>query len=574
MFALICILLPAGISVFLYQKLIPQKKISIKKYGDIYIAFAAGINTLNFIIVKYLFENNGNLIVLLNESKVFMLKYLCLACAFAFLLPILCWIDRADNLRELLKLSEKKYEIFWHIIALLYTLPLLFFHFIRIFDNNFVGDEAYSIGLARMSLTEMFQATANDVHPPLYYMILMAARTLFGDYGWVYHTASLVPYVIVLLFIHTVIWKKFGKTPSFLLLTFTSVLPSTAVYHVEVRMYSLAAMFVLLAFYGFYLILEADQKEGYILFITASLGAAYTHYYAMMSVAFFYLGLLILMIREKITPGKLIITYSVTIIAYLPWLTMMITTFKRTAENFWMTNIPSFWKGMLYYFNAGKCYSGFMLTLTLLIVMVLIVKNLKQKKELAYDTIWLIWGIIAAVGTLVIGELICILIRPAFLTRYLYPVTIVMWLVLSVGITKLRKKRAISIILLVITLIAGIPESKELSQREYDLNQICNDTHKTMKELIGTEDVILTNGYHLAWTVLDYYMPKNRHEEITKDYTAFDANTTYWLVWTWDLNDEETAWLHQCGYEPVEIYHCGVLGDDNIVHIYQLINHS
>ena len=111
MFALICILLPAGISVFLYQKLIPQKEISIKKYGGIYIAFAAGINTLNFIIVKYLFENNGNLIVLLNESKVFMLKYLCLACAFAFLLPILCWIDRADNLRGLLKLSEKKYDI-------------------------------------------------------------------------------------------------------------------------------------------------------------------------------------------------------------------------------------------------------------------------------------------------------------------------------------------------------------------------------------------------------------------------------------------------------------------------------
>ena len=42
-------------------------------------------------------------------------------------------------------------------------------------------DEGWSVALARMSVAQMAESTAHDVHPPLYYLALQAWRLLAGD---------------------------------------------------------------------------------------------------------------------------------------------------------------------------------------------------------------------------------------------------------------------------------------------------------------------------------------------------------------------------------------------------------
>lgn len=67
-----------------------------------------------------------------------------------------------------------------NILFYLYSAILVLLNFIRIFDNSFWYDEAYSIWIAKYNLSDLIQITAQDVHPPLYYLILKLFVSILG----------------------------------------------------------------------------------------------------------------------------------------------------------------------------------------------------------------------------------------------------------------------------------------------------------------------------------------------------------------------------------------------------------
>ena len=103
-----------------------------------------------------------------------------------------------------------KWESLLWIAAVVYACVLFWMNFRLIHDGNFWGDEIFSIKLSKMSLTNMLIATANDVHPPLYYIILMLLRWILGDHAETFHGASLAAYILVLITALTFVWKKWG----------------------------------------------------------------------------------------------------------------------------------------------------------------------------------------------------------------------------------------------------------------------------------------------------------------------------------------------------------------------------
>lgn len=48
-------------------------------------------------------------------------------------------------------------------------------------DTNFNWDEGYSVWISRLAPLALFDTTARDVHPPLYYLLLKAARAVAGE---------------------------------------------------------------------------------------------------------------------------------------------------------------------------------------------------------------------------------------------------------------------------------------------------------------------------------------------------------------------------------------------------------
>lgn len=460
-----------------------------------------------------------------------------------------------------------------------YAAILVLLNIIRIFDNNFWSDEAYSIKLANLSIPQMLEETANDVHPPLHYLQLMFTGKILGQNGWVYHFSSIIPFLAVMVFTVIVIRKRFGTGTAFLFITFLGLSQNAVRFNVEVRMYSLAAAMVLFSFYGLLLTFEG-RKQGYVLFVIASLGAAYSHYYALFSVAFFYLALLIQTITGKEKPRRLITVYALTILGYMPWLATMISTFESTAENFWMTGYSGLMSSVGYFYESDKrWYSYGMFAITVICLAVVAYRDteglleVKQEdgklafcadrlKTMSDETVWSIWGIIAAVGTIFVGIMISVLIRPSFISRYLYPVVPVVWLVLCVNICKLKRWKIYTAVVLFVTLAVYIPLYWSVYTEEREMNDLCQKTQEQLAEYLSDDDVVLTNNINFSWTIFDYYFPSVKCKYTGSDYSKFKKKKKYWLAWGDPLTQEELRWLDNAGYKAEEKMDDGYLGDN------------
>ncbi len=449
--------------------------------------------------------------------------------------------------RNLIGNNKKK------IFYIIFTCVLVILNVIRIFENNYWGDECFSIKMAQLPLGEMLQVTSEDVHPPLYYLILMLCYRILGHHAWLYHFVSLIPYFITVLFILTVIRKQFGDLPALLMLTFTSLSNNAVMYNIEARSFSLAAMMILFAYYFLYRIALGSSKAIYP-FVLFSLGAAYSHYYAMMSVSIFYIAILIAWIRKKINFSVFIKICILTFIGYLPWMYIMVRAYLRTAGGYWITDYPDWYTCIKFFYNPYPRFAFFSVILFALTCFCPVYLVIRKKRLHASDQSdafiwWICWGIVATIGTVAIGEFISWAIQPAFLERYLYPVSQVFWLVLSVSIVKLKNGNKFAKVLLFVCIVVyGACYVRAYTyERAQDLE--CSRTVKLLHEKMEKNDVILTDNSHLEWTILGYYFPENNSKLIEEWPTNLEEGDQYWLFLNQNISDERIEWLSGQGYE-------------------------
>ena len=454
---------------------------------------------------------------------------------------------------------------FLRLAVAAYTVILAGLNFIRIFDNNFWGDEAYTIRLSKMSFGEMLIETAQDVHPPLYYLIVQIMCKLFGYTGVVYHFASLLPYLLVLVFAMTLIWKRFGAEAAILLVTLASILENAVSYNVEVRMYSWGALFIMLSFWELHEILKTNTVKAYMLFVLFSLAGAYTHYYCLVSVAFFYLVLIVWMLyKRREFLKKTLIACVATVLLYLPWFIILIITFKRTMGDFWMTGIP-YVKDCIAFFFQGKLS----LVLFAIMLMTVFVAIWYQRKDMA-KLAWYFAGLSSLFGTILVGNLMSRIFRPVFIVRYLYPVAVIAWLLLAVGISACKKKRLYTVILTVVLLAVGVPGYIATYQADRVQNILLEETLMATEQAMTEGNVILTDSQTIDWTVADYYYPDAECVLITADATLhLEEHKQYWLFVESPVSSEIMGQVERQGFSLQEIVAEGSLGT-NQVSLYKL----
>ena len=338
-------------------------------------------------------------------------------------------------------------------MLVVWALALLRLNYWRIYDNTFWVDETWSIRLARMTLPDMVKKTATDMHPPLFYMLAMALNRLLGDNGPAYHLSALIPYMGILLLACTEIRRQFGLGPAFLLVTMMSLMPEPLYFNVEVRMYSLGAFLVLTAYLALHRILTRNRLPEWVIFSLASLGAAYTHYYALISVAFFYLILVIPSLHDRAFRRRTAITWAAAVAGYLPWLGVLLKSLVSTAGEWWLKEIPKLSECLLYFFESW--YLAGLFALIVAAYLLLSARRRKQADEekplISPDTLWVLAGLASLAGTAAVGLALSYAVRPFFVIRYLYPLTPVMFLILGFCLSRLDKSK-----LLCFVLTAGI----------------------------------------------------------------------------------------------------------------------
>lgn len=144
----------------------------------------------------------------------------------------------------------KKYK--GDIIAVLLVVVISFLASIKFLGRDLWYDEAFTAVLVRQDWGTFWSIVYNDVHPPLYYILLKLFTSIFGFSYLSIRIFSFLPFALTLPFIY-----KFLSTQTYItrLSIFSAVAlsPFFVGYATEVRMYSWLSLFVFLSVYYFYL---------------------------------------------------------------------------------------------------------------------------------------------------------------------------------------------------------------------------------------------------------------------------------------------------------------------------------
>ncbi|WP_407379220.1 hypothetical protein [Methanobrevibacter sp.] len=329
-------------------------------------------------------------------------------------------------------------------------------------------DEYFTISVLNFPITDLAYVIAHDVHPPLYYLLLKIASdilTIFGigfDKIFIYKIMTIIPYAIILILSVTKIKNEYGYFTAGLFAFSMAVMSEFLVYYSILRMYSWAALFVVLAFLYLRDVIDKNDRKYWALLTIFSVLAAYTHYFAAIPIVCIYICLFIyLLLNDKEKLKYWFISAICGIILFAPWIFSLTSQLTSVSEGYWIPEITfNNIIGFLGYFvtptrNFYTCIFSVVIFVAIIVYTATIFNRIDKK-----DRFYILCGLIAYLGTIIIGTGVSIMVRPIMVDRYLLPSAAILWFAISFMIGKIeaRKEFIIVFALVLIMMVAGISQ--------------------------------------------------------------------------------------------------------------------
>ncbi len=146
-------------------------------------------------------------------------------------------------------------------------------------------DEAYSIKFSHEAPAGIIEATARDVHPPLYYFALHYWMLVFGDSETMVRLLSALFGILALLVIYLLASQMFDRATGLLAAGLLALSRFHIEFSQEARMYSLLCLLSLLSIYYFLKLLEGKSRYALAGYIATSALMMYTHVYSFFIIA-------------------------------------------------------------------------------------------------------------------------------------------------------------------------------------------------------------------------------------------------------------------------------------------------
>lgn len=461
-------------------------------------------------------------------------------------------------MRSLYEFLFTKQHKAWLIRGLILLFTALYVSLI--FNNNIWTDEGFTMQLIRSGgLREITAGTAADVHPPLYYYWAKLFMILGGDTLIAQKVAVIIPQVLLLVYLGTVVRRHLGDGVAFLSILFLTCIPCSMEFAVQVRMYSMAILFVTICCVSAYLSFERGSRRDLASYALSGLAAAYTHYFAFVAVGFIALVFLIrLVVRynsrkrmgidETMHTGASIrdwfLTAGLMILGYLPWVPTVIRQITNVNKSYWIPAITG--NTVLGYFTwtfglkesfLGIPGKALMILSTGFFLVCLVVSGVLMIRRLGRET--RINGL--GLCCMLIPTLVCVFgvvvsvlpgHNPIYRDQYIYPSLGMLALAYAIGMRKfldrskgMKGKILVSVVTLV-TLFIGALQYRECYHQEYRSSYL-GETMTFFAENVGEEDPILYN-FEAYGFIYEYYWPKER--------------LTYYEDFEWD-QEYEAAWF-------------------------------
>lgn len=409
-----------------------------------------------------------------------------------------------------------------------------------IFNKNVWTDEVFTFDLLKYDLRGIVEKTAEDVHPPLYYFYAKIFELVSPQNIQIQKIAAIIPMVAILVYMGVVIKKEFGEAHAFLSILFLTCLPCTMEFAVQIRMYSLALFFVTLSGIEAYRAYVHGNIKHWIYMGMGVLGAAYTHYFAFVSVCFvmFFLLLVILFGKRKMIKNWLICSCAL-IIGYAPWLPSFIKQYTSVRESYWIPPITVevlegyiTWTFGLELVKGAEI--GYLILLTVVFVWACI--GIKKKKT-GFAILWML----VPTATTVSGVLISLTKSPIYRDQYILPALGLLSIYVGIVCAGKLKSKAKYVVALftVFMLFCGAVQYKECYRQEYK-NSYIDKTVEFFAENLGENDYVLYN-YEAMGFVYKFYFPQDRLIYVED----FDLSCEYdnaWFLYTannWPVTEND-----------------------------------
>lgn len=338
-----------------------------------------------------------------------------------------------------------KWEVIFFYSCCTLSAVVIFIEAFESFSYDIWVDEAFSLRMIEHSWFEIVQLTAMDVHPPLYYFILKLGVGITHNISGIpiivcAKLVSVMPILILWIMNVLYIRPRYGKCVAGMFSLCITAAPNLTAYSVDIRMYGWGLLFVTatwqVAFSLYADGLGRKSLRGRLAALVAgTLLAAYTHYFALVSIAFAWLMLLVKWIRERkyLLLKRLVFAGVITFIGYLPWLFVLIQQIQNVKESYWIPQITLETIIQYVFFAFGNI-------LWLIIFVVIIFVFLFDREIAALPKHILLWSISATVGTVSFGIIASATIRPVFVERYMVPTLGCLWFGLCLAWSKTKSR--------------------------------------------------------------------------------------------------------------------------------------
>lgn len=364
-----------------------------------------------------------------------------------------------------------------------YSLGLASYNKIEIQDNDdfynvWHNKDYYEDYLAvneheKSQFSQVYENQKNDVHPPLYYLILRIAMGFsIGNYSkWPGIIVNIVIYAFITIFMYLIIKKILDgknnyKEKSAILALISSITLAGVTNAIYIRMYALSTLNITITTYLHLKLLDRKEKNNMLLIAIAisALVGSLTHYYYLFYLVCIFIMFVIKYIKEKDFKmlGKYILAISIvgvmSLIIFPYSINHMFFGYRGqgTIEN--LTNIPKFFGSIARYLLITNVY-GFNNLLFILIITsmgIIICKKIKNKEIFSVKNRYVKY---IALPTLFYFTLVAIS-SPFIELRYIMPICgmmfiIVVYYMVSI-LNNMVKEKTLNIIIVSMFLLMAI----------------------------------------------------------------------------------------------------------------------
>ncbi|MCC8137263.1 MAG: hypothetical protein LIO76_04235 [Clostridiales bacterium] len=434
MFRLICLLVPGLIMAVLREKLFHSHE-NLYKSICVYMLDVLILNLLMFLILYFIFDNHGNPVFMLQDYR-FAFKYISLAAVMGIFEPFAEKYIRKGSARLLpavqdrLQGCSRTRNILWKT-ALSLAIVLVFV-VIGSFKAGYHEDEMYTMGLSnhqyngsigpsitdgevytglelwqdytmvsdsnRFDYANVLENQRNDVHPPLYYIIIHTVFSLFPNTYSIWYVLAVNILLAVIVFWQMVwLFTFFTKKPKLsvlfsLLFLFTMGFVNNVMF---LRMYVLLTIWTNALIMLFCKYRPADRGwKFYALLVFILTGGTMTQYYFLIFAFFACAVYAVRTIAEKewkklaLSCASAALSFGISTFLF-PSMWTQIFKGSRGQEAFANLSADGFWDALQSYLSLINLhiFGGLFLFLFFFTAALLIIASGKRKQEHTKETL-------------------------------------------------------------------------------------------------------------------------------------------------------------------------------------------